>query len=75
MTATIPAATVEWGVRHRTSVDRVTHVDVKPCEADARRFHHALLYNGNADAEVVTRAAGSEWQLAPASTGAEASRG
>ena len=56
--------TTEWGVRHRTSVDKVTHVDPKPDEAGARRFHHALLYNGHAEAEVVTRISGGTWQPA-----------
>lgn len=64
--------TTEWGVRHRTSVDKDTHVDPKPDEAGARRFHHALLWNGNADAEVVTRTGDSPWQ--PAGT-EEVSRG
>jgi hypothetical protein len=49
----------EWGVRHqyRTEWD---HVDVRGSEESARAWHHALLFCGNYDAQLVARAAGAD---------------
>lgn len=54
MTAVVTAP-VEWGVRHHGHPTGVA-VDVRAGEDDARHWHHALLFCGNRDAQVVARA-------------------
>jgi hypothetical protein len=56
------ASGLEWGVRHAASPDRTTHVDPRADEADARRWHHALLFSGNRDALIVTRTDTGDWE-------------
>lgn len=61
MTVTLTKKT-EWGVRFAASPDRVTHIDVRAGEDDARHWLHALHFCGNRDAELVTRDGTGAWR-------------
>lgn len=58
MTVTLTKPRPRWGVQHAGSVDRVTHVDPRENEADARRWAHALEFCGNVPVLVVDEGAG-----------------